>query len=449
MKNTIKRISALIATVMIFSVISVIPVGAVSFTPNFEVVSEAVYLKNLDTGDVIYEKNSDKKEYPASLTKIMTAILVLENIDDLENTEIEAAPVIFDEFVGQNVSTADFRHYEIATASDLMYGMMLNSACEAASILAYYVGGGSVANFVDMMNEKAKELGAENTHFVNPHGLFDEDQYTTAHDIAIITEYAMSLPKFTEIATTQNYTLATTNKHSETRVVIHTNYMMDKMRGGEYYYPYVKGIKTGTLDEAGRCLVSLGSKDGHNYLLVTMQSPMYNEDGTKANFHYTDAKNLYNWAFDSFAPTQILSKDEELGEVSVEFSDGSNYVLVKPAEEYSTLWQTDVDLSNIERKITLAESVVAPVTKGTKLGEIELNFSGENLATIDLIATEDVARSALKYNLAIAKEFTSSGWFKLAVALVIVLIVMYIIYYFAVTRKKRRRMKHVNRRRKF
>ncbi|MEG0615267.1 MAG: D-alanyl-D-alanine carboxypeptidase, partial [Oscillospiraceae bacterium] len=130
-----KKISIFLAAVILLSIITIMPAGAVSFTPNVEVASEAVYLINTDSNTVIYEKNADLKEYPASLTKIMTAILVLENIDDLEATQIEAAPRIFDEFVGVGASTADFKPYEVASAKDLMYGMLLQSACEAASIL--------------------------------------------------------------------------------------------------------------------------------------------------------------------------------------------------------------------------------------------------------------------------------------------------------------------------
>ena len=186
-----KKLALIIVAALMMSVLSSVGVSALTFSPqNFSINSEAAYLVNLDTGMVIYEKNADKRLYPASLTKIMTAVLVLENVDDLENTMIEAPSYIFDELYGQNASTADFRPYETASAKDLMYGLMLQSACEAGSILGHHVGG-NVENFVLMMNEKAKELGCENTHFTNAHGLHDDNQYTTASDMAKIMEYAV------------------------------------------------------------------------------------------------------------------------------------------------------------------------------------------------------------------------------------------------------------------
>lgn len=447
-----KKITALILTILIFiPAMSGLKLSAVSFQPNFVVNSEYAYLVSLDTGDVIYEKNSDVRTPPASLTKIMTAILVLENIEDLENTMITAPAVIFDELYGQNASTADFRHYEVASAKDLMYGMMLQSACEAASILGYYIGGDSVENFVAMMNDKAKEIGALDTHFSNAHGLYAEDQYTTARDMAIITQYAMKLPMFMEISCTTGYDIPPSNKHAESRYVTHTNIMLDKRRGGEYYYEYAKGIKTGTLDEAGRCLVSTASKDGSNYLLVTLKAPLKDEEGNAKRYELIGARNLYNWAFENFEQTRLLSPDEEIGEVAVEFSDGNNYVLVKPSAEYSTLWDKSVDLSTIERKISLAETVTAPVRKGAKLGTMELNFAGGNLITVDLVAVNDVERSELKYNLALAKEFFKTGWFKLAIGILIGLIVLYLVIYIVLTKKNRRRrkIKRVNRRKQF
>lgn len=436
-----------IVALLITSFLSV-KVNAITFPYDGELHSDAVYLVNLDTDTVIYEKNSDKMEYPASLTKIMTAILTLENIPDLKNTTIEAPSYIFDELYQVGASTADFRPYEIASAEDLMYGMMLQSACEAASILGDYVGQGSISNFVDMMNSKALELGATDTHFTNAHGLFDPEQYTTAKDIATITEYALTLPRFKEITNTYSYELAPTNKHSEPRTVVHTNFMLNK--SSKYYYPYIQGIKTGTLDEAGRCLVTTASKDGYNYLCVVMGSPLYDEDGNKVFYNLEDTKNLYEWAFNDFSYKTILSDTEEIGEVSVNFSDDKEYVLVKPSEEFSLLWPSSIDESTVQRVIDLDEDVDAPVEKGQKLGTMKLMLSGEELKEVDLVSTDSVERSALKYNLYIAKQFTSSTWFKIAIGVVIVLIILYIAFLISINKKKKRRkIRSVNKRRPF
>ena len=444
-----KKCSILISLMLIFSMASSIHTNAVSFTPKDQVYSEAAYLENLDTGIVIYEKNADKQEYPASLTKIMTAILVLEKVPDIDNTMITAPGYVFDELYKSGASTADFRPYETASCKDLMYGMILQSACEAASILADYVGGGSVPNFITMMNEKAKSLGATHTNFTNPHGLFDPNQYTTARDMAIITKYALSLSKFSEIADTTTYTIGPSNKHTEPRTISHTNIMLDKVKGGEYYYQYVKGIKTGTLDESGRCLVTTASKDGYNYLLVTLNAPMKDEQGNNKFYNFIDTKALYQWAFQYFKYVPIITSTEEIDEVPVQYSNGNDYVLVRPAEDFSTLWPSTLDMSTVQRVIKLDENVIAPVKAGQKLGTIELKLSGESIATMDLVAKDDVERSALKYNLHLAKQFTDSIWFKIAIAVVILLIILYLVLHFKSKNKKRRRIKTVNKKRQF
>lgn len=417
--------------------LSFLPAQAVTFTPPDEIHSESALLINLDSDLVIYEKNPDKKMYPASLTKIMTAIVVLEHIEDLQGTMIEADGSIFDELYQSGASTADFRPWEIATASDLMYGMMLQSACEAASILAFHVGNGSVSAFVGMMNDKAAELGCENTHFSNAHGLFASDQYTTAADMAKITEYAINMPRFMEICNNPNYTLATTNKHSETRVVKHTNMMLDK--NSRYYYAPTKGIKTGTLDESGRCLITEASKDGYNYLAITLGAPLVDAEGNNTRYDFEDHTNLYQWAFSDFAYQTLLKSDEEIGEVPVQFSNSEDYVLVSPAEDYTTLWQTSIDVSSIKQNITLKEDVMAPVKKGDILGSVELQLSGETMTTVDLIATAGRDRSLIKYNLYLAQQFLSSPWFKAAVIAVFILLLIYVSICSRVARKKRKK----------
>ncbi|MFA5659370.1 MAG: serine hydrolase, partial [Oscillospiraceae bacterium] len=302
--------------------------SAVSFVPPETVYSEAVYMVNLDItdengyGTVVFKQNENKLMSPASLTKIMTALLVLEHFEGneqaLKSTYISAPSTAFDELYLQDASTADFRIGEEASYSDLLYGLMLQSACEAANIIAYNLGkDNSMADFVRQMNEKAEELGATNTHFTNPHGLYSESQRTSARDLAIITQYAINkYPILLEIASTQNYDLEATNKHSSTRTVVNTNYMMSPTNGGDlYYYPYVKGIKTGTLDEAGRCLITTAEKNGFTYLLVTLNAPLKDENGNKIFYNFIDHKTLYEWAFSTLSYEKILTNGEEVAEV--------------------------------------------------------------------------------------------------------------------------------------
>lgn len=412
-----KFITVLITLALMVSLLST-SVSALTFTPDFEIYSEAAYLVNLDTGEVVYEYNADTQLVPASLTKIMTAIILIEqyedNIADLSTTYVSGNSACFDELYLTGCSNADIRIGEKVSYKDLLYALMLRSACEAANIIAYNVAG-SLEAFAEMMNNKAEELGCTNTHFTNSHGLFWEDHYTTAHDMAIISEYALSLPLFAEISCSESYVMEKTAFHTEERTIHHTNYMMSKVNGGDYYYEYVKGIKTGTLDQAGRCLVSTAYKDGYSYLLVTLGAPQYDENGNTVYYNFIDHKNIYEWAFDNLEYTTLVTGTEEIAEVGVEYGDGTDYVIVRPAEEYSCIWNSRITSRSVHQIITLNEDVVAPVNAGDKLGTLELQYGGETLVVVDLIATTSVARDEKAAMLTVAKSYIGSEAFYKAV----------------------------------
>ena len=239
---SMKKMSFLLSVVMILT-LALSPVtayGQTTYTPDFEVRAEAVYMKNLDTGQVIYEKNPDQRMYPASLTKIMTAIVTLENVEDLDGETAYLKLYLQDMIYGTGSSTGGFYLNDEASIRDILYATLLQSAGECALMLADYVGDGSVDHFVDMMNDKAAELGCTGTHFANPHGLFDENNYTTARDMAIISEYAMSIPEFAEIVGTYTHPVQLLNRDA-TLNELSTNSMLSP--SSQYYYAPVYGIK--------------------------------------------------------------------------------------------------------------------------------------------------------------------------------------------------------------
>lgn len=426
-----RKLSFLLSAVMVFvMVVGILPTNAsaLTFNPDFSIYSEAAILINLDTDEVIFEKNADKQLVPASLTKIMCAVILLEAFEDdisaLSTTYVSGGAACFDELYGTNCSNADIRYGEKVSYKDLLYALMLRSACEAANIIAYNIGG-SLEEFANMMNIKAEELGCEDTHFTNAHGLFWEDHYTTARDMAKIVQYAMSLPLFTEISCSNTYTMEETAYHEEPRTISHTNYMMSKINGGDYYYEYVKGIKTGTLDQAGRCLASLAYKDGYSYLLVTLNAPQKDETGKNVYYNFIDAKNIYEWAFENFEYTQIINDNEEKAEVAVAYGEGTDYVIVRPEKEYSQIWNTRIPLSSIHEIITLEKDVVAPVKAGDILGTVELQYGGETLTKMNLIATSDVLRSERDSAVTVAKSFIGSQKFHDAAKYSIIFFVAY------------------------
>ncbi|MGN0621541.1 MAG: D-alanyl-D-alanine carboxypeptidase family protein [Porcipelethomonas sp.] len=405
--------------------------GAVTFEPDFDVYGQSVVLMNLDTESVIYEKNPDMEQMPASLVNIMTAIIVLENCADPDTETIRADKTLYNEFEEYEYQD-DLRYGEIwdgdtLTVTDYLYALMLTSSCEAANILAYHFGNGNISAFVEKMNEKASEIGAENTYFANPHGLYDPKQITTANDMIKITLYALSVPGFEEIATAEEYEVhpqSYVTPHEETWIWSHSNIIMSA--ASDYYMYGVKGVKTGNLVLSGRNIITMGSSDGINYLLVDLNAPFYDSEGDSKYYHIIDAYNLLEWAFNSFEFKVILDDTEEIAEVKVENSDGNGYVLVKPAKEYKALWYDEIDVTSIQRNINVAKSVQAPVKKGQKLGEYELRLSDETIASVDLIAASDVDRSFVKFNMTAAKNFFKSKWLARAFLIAILISAAYL-----------------------
>jgi D-alanyl-D-alanine carboxypeptidase (penicillin-binding protein 5/6) len=434
----IKRIVSVILSVSIVISLTATAHAAVLFTPSFPISSEAAVLVNLDKDVTIYEKNPTKKMYPASLTKIVTAMVVLDNVSDIDNTTFEAPLAVFDELYLTGASTVGFSRGEVTTVKDLMYSMLMLSACESAGILAYNIGDGDSYKFIQMMNEKAAQIGCTGTNFVNAHGLYDDNQYTNAHDMSLIGQYAYkNYPKLIEIACTRQYEMKATNYQEEGwKTITHTNKMLDP--ASDYYYQYVRGMKTGTLDESGRCLMTLAAKDGNNYLLVTLGAPQEDAEGNTVQPQYEDHKLLYDWAFNTFVYEKILPREKEISEIRVRFGQSSDYVLLVPAEEYSMLWPNTLDKSALKEDISTARfvdetgEIQAPVKKGQVLGTYTLSLSGNELITTDLVAKNDVTLSQTAFMTDKASKFPQSGYFKLAITTGSALTAVYIIIFIAV-----------------
>lgn len=358
----------------------------------FTVNSTAVYLVNMDSGIVIYQKNADTPMYPASLVKIMTCLLAIENCSDL-NAAVTSSYTVFDRLWGMNASNAGLYPGEELRMIDLLYGLMLPSGCDAAGVIAETVAGSEEA-FVTMMNQKAKEIGCTSTNFTNCTGLHDDNQYTTAKDMYLITAYAMQYDTFTEISTTYSYTMPATNKNSE-RSINHTCSIMNP--SSSYYNQYVHGIKTGTTDESGRNLVSYASKDAYNYMLVTMGAPIYYENGETIpqNLSFTDALNFYDWAFNDWAVQTIVKTTDVKGQVKVDLCSAKDIVNVVPENDVSRLMLKSIDATSLQMIPQYTQDTIdAPVKKGQVLGTLTIRMADETIATVNLVAAESLEKSA-------------------------------------------------------
>lgn len=430
-----KILSVLAALVMTVPLICVPKANAVNFTLKTPLKSESVVLINRDTDAVINQKNADTRQMPGPLVNIMTAVVVLENCQNINQEiimdETVYSDILFNSEYPDDVRTAEIYNGDVFTVTDLLYAMMLTSSMEASQTLAYYVGGSSVDNFVNLMNQKAEELGLENTHFTNPTGLYDENQYTTARDMATLTQYALNVSIFEQIATTYEYKPAVPNQtnHEDFNEWTwkHSNEMMNPESND--YYNAAKGIKTANLQQAGRSIVTLASKDGNNYLAVLMKSPISDENGNMIYSHINDATTLFDWAFTHISYQVLLADTAEVGELPVKLADGNDYVLARPAKEVSMLWYDEIDVAVVNKYDIkwYNKSLYAPVKKGEPLGEVTLKYNGEELGTVELVAVSDVKRSSSKYNLFAVKQFKDSKWFRAAFTVSFILCAIYIL----------------------
>ncbi|MDE5583856.1 MAG: D-alanyl-D-alanine carboxypeptidase [Ruminococcus sp.] len=454
-----KFLSVLVGLAMTVPLLSVPKAEAINFTIKTPLRSESAMLVNLDTGNILNEKNADARQMPGPLVNIMTAIVTLENCENI-NQEIVIDETVYTDIFADgehynDIRTADIYNGDVLTVTDLLYAMMLTSSMEASQTLAYYVGGSNVENFVAVMNQKAEELGLENTHFTNPTGMYDTNQYTTARDMAVLTEYALRVPLFEKIATTYQYTPSVPNiEHHDLQewYWTHSNEMMNK--NSEMYYNSAKGVKTATLDNYGRNIITIASKDGNNYLAVLMKSADADEWGNSMYYHIEDAKTLFDWVFQHFSYQVLLASTAEVGEIPVELADGNDYVLARPKEDFSMLWYDEIDISVINKYDIkwYKKSLRAPVRQGEPLGEVTLKYNGEELGTVELVAVSDVERSAAKFNLFAVTKFKDSKWFRTAFTVSFTLCALYIImciysYVLYQSRDKKKREKRNKQRR--
>ena len=422
-----KRISVIVLSVIIIC-LSVFPVSAVDYKFNADTVSDEVYLENLNAGAVVYEKNSNKRSYPASTTKIMTFIITAENVSDLENTSVTIKQDIISGLDLESTVMGLSSHIgEKVSVKDLLYGLMLPSGNDAALVLADYVGGG-ISGFVEKMNAKAAELGCKNTHFANPHGLYDTNHYSTAHDMALIAKHAMKIKGFMDICNTVYYT------PDGFKTLHNTNYMLDsEAEGGQYYYQYTKGIKTGYLDEAGKCLVTSSDKNGDKYLCVCLGAAFsYAEN---VNYAMKDSAKLYDWAYKNLGVQTLYSPSNSLASVDVKYVRNGKTLEAVPEKEISAFLPNNYDKKKLKVEINCPEQVDAPVTQGDVLGTVSVKYEDLDLGLTNLVAAEDVERDISPLEVFVTEHMQLI----IIVSAVLVLIIVLLIVLISVRRKARRR----------
>ncbi len=402
--------------------------------------SENYILMSLDNGTVIFESNADKQLPPASLTKVVTATVVLENCEDL-TTMVAAPEYCLNMLLGTGSSTAGIRAGEELSVDDLLHCLLIESANDAALILADYIGQGDIDTFIGMMNDCVRRIGCTNTNFVNPHGLDDDYQFSTPRDVAKIFQNAMTYTAFADIVGLNSYTVPATNMRRE-RTIISTNKMLNPAYK-DYYCKYITGGKTGSTSKAGKCVCTVSSSNGYNYICVVMNAPQYNidDDSAEENCAFVDTKSMVTWAIRNLELVKIADSTAIAAEVPVRLSRSADYVTLAPSEDKYELVPSGTDSGNVviePQKDSLPASLTAPVKKDEFICKASVLYGGESIAEIDLVATNDVSKSILLTIADILGKIFSSLPMKILGVLVLILIIAVASYIIKLLIKKRK-----------
>lgn len=409
-----KRIFPALLAILLIAALA-LPAAAEQTSPAPEISAEAAYVVNLDTGLVVYEKNSETSMTAASLTKLMTMILLLENYQDqLDTVTLTAPSYIYDLIWEQtrDASTADIRRGETHTLRSLLYAMELPSANEAAYIVADYLGGGSMENFIAMMNDEAARIGCTGTVFADPCGL-DPGNQTTARDAYLLLRVAMGYDAFVQAAGSSSYQMPAAASHEQPYTILSTNKMISNTG---YYRSYTQGGKTGSL-ENWMNFAGWHTQDGETYISVVLHSPKTDEDPRPA---LTETAVLMDWAFSAYTVAPALDTTQPITELPIAYSTQTDTVMIYPASDMQTLLPREGGADLTEKTFHVPERLTAPIEQGDVVGTVTLTIEGQHIGTVDLLAGSTVERNQVLYTLSRVGEFFSSTYFKVVVILTMI-----------------------------
>lgn len=374
-----------------------------------EVKADAAILVDASNGHVLFEKNSAKEMYPASTTKIMTAIVALEAVKKGE-ISLEQPLVLSEESnatLAADGSGIGLKVGEEMKLENLLQGLLIASGNDAAVCIAEGVAG-SINAFVERMNKKAAELKLKGTHFVNPHGLHDPSHRTTAADLAVIAREAMKNETFRSIVECAHIYLPATNM-SDKRYFINTNNLVSRMRYPTYFYDKATGIKTGSTTEAGYCLVSSAEDEGKSVIAVVLHAKDIPQS-------HNESRSLLKYGLTGFKLKRFVSKDDIIGEVKVkQAADGTDHILLAAEGSLESLFPKDGDDKKIESKVEIPEKAYAPITVGQVIGKVTYVYNGNTLGTVNLVSTVNVKRHILGFLMSFGEWLWGFRVFKAAV----------------------------------
>lgn len=398
---------------------------------------KAALVIDMNTETTLLDFHADERVYPASTTKIMTALLALEygKLDEVATVSENAVKSL--EGTGSVVS---LKAGETFTLDELLHILLIPSSNDASNVIAEHVAGSTDA-FVEKMNARAAALGCENTHFMNPHGLHDEEHYTTAADLYKITRAALQYDKFREIVALKEYRVEPTPLTEDVRHYYTTNYLLTQRIDPEYYYKKATGVKTGSTSKAGYCLVS--TAEDKDLSLMCLVFGAQRDEETRMIRSFTESKRLMEWAFDSFTTKTLLKDAIPIDELPVRLAKGRDSVVVEPEYALERLVPKDLDVSALTLTNDLPEGeLTAPIKKGDAIGTITVSDGDTVYGTVPLVAMTDVERSEVLYQLDRMETFVRSRTFRYIVAGIVGFIAFMVIFTIVINRRRARKKKY-------
>ena len=434
----IRRFIAVFLSALILCGVLTVPAAALE---DPAIRAKAALLVEAETGTILYDKNIHDELSIASTTKIMSALLVFEAIDrgELRLDQQVTATATALRGLPEDGSTADIVEGETLTVEQLLYCMLVISANETCNILGETLCG-SVDAFVARMNQRAQELGCKNTHFANTTGLTQSGHYSSAYDLYLITREAIKHEDFMTMVNTKSYEIPPTNKTEEERVLHSTNALISNWRLAGYLYSGAQGIKTGSTDAAGQCLVSSAVRGSRTLISVVLGAEKVEKENGSGYIveSFTETARLFDWGFDNFVLRDILSSSDLVQEVPVALSSEASYVSTHAAEDIACLLPDNVEPDMLERTVTLTNDTVdAPVSAGDVLGKLTLSYNGKVYAETDLLALNDVSASWFLTAQRRVSDFFAKPLVRILLIVVVLLIVALVVYVTMFSRRRR------------
>ena len=416
-----KILSVFLAAVLLIGVCFV-PAHAVTDAP--DLTAEGAVVMDFTTGEVLWQKDPDKQLYPASLTKVLTALVVLENLSLGKTLKAD------DEVASTGGSRLKMKVGETISAKDALYVMLIGSCNDLAVLLAKAVSG-SVSEFCKLMNEKAKELGCTGTNCTNPNGLHDADHYTTAHDMAIIARAAMENAIFRDIVRSDSFSYTRgsgAEKPGTVETITTTNWMLNDTTHAMYVgstrrtpkYDGCIGIKTGHTPEARGCLVAAATRDGSTMLSVVLHS---DGDSNGSYERFVDTIKLLDWAFANYRTVSVLKMGMEMGTLKVKKGKTNKVNAVLASDVYATL-SSEQDDSVITYDVELDKTIKAPFNQGTVCGKVTVKHDGEFAGEYEIVTASAVKEGGFFSNFGISDELVK----KIAKILLYIIIAAFLIF---------------------